>query len=79
MPVLAPLEDLKAKLGLSMLFITHDLTVAAQVCDRVAVMRSGEIVEIRPVADLFRSPSQPYTRELLAAVPGQARKNRSTP
>jgi peptide/nickel transport system ATP-binding protein len=69
--VLALLEDLKARLGLSMLFITHDLRVAAQICDRIAVMQRGSIVEIRPAAALFSAPEHPYTRELLAAVPGQ--------
>ena len=70
--VLKLLEDLKARLGLSMLFITHDLRVAAQICDRIAVMQRGEIVELKPTAQLFASPEHPYTRELLGAVPGQS-------
>ncbi|HEX9215238.1 MAG TPA: ABC transporter ATP-binding protein [Bradyrhizobium sp.] len=69
--VLKLLEDLKARLGLSMLFITHDLRVAAQICDRIAVMQRGVIVELKPTAQLFAAPEHPYTRELLAAVPGQ--------
>src|SRR5262249_30178226 len=54
--VLALLETLKTRLRLAMLFITHDLNVAAQVCDRIAVMRQGEIVEIKPTAELFSRP-----------------------
>jgi peptide/nickel transport system ATP-binding protein len=69
--VLRLLEDLKTRLGLSMLFITHDLRVAAQICDRIAVMQRGVIVELKPTAALFAAPEHPYTRELLAAVPGQ--------
>jgi peptide/nickel transport system ATP-binding protein len=69
--VLDLLEDLKTRLGLSMLFITHDLRVAAQICDRIAVMQRGMIVELKPTASLFGSPEHPYTRQLLAAVPGQ--------
>jgi peptide/nickel transport system ATP-binding protein len=68
--VLDLLESLKARLRLAMLFITHDLHVAAQVCDVVAVMYKGEIVEMQPARDLFRDPKHPYTRDLLAAVPG---------
>ncbi|MCG2626217.1 ABC transporter ATP-binding protein [Bradyrhizobium sp. WYCCWR 13023] len=72
--VLALLETLKEKLRLAVLFITHDLNVAAQVCDRIAVMRLGEIVEIRPTADLLNRPEHPYTQQLLAAIPGRQRK-----
>ncbi len=69
--VLDLLEELKQRLGLSMLFITHDLRVAAQICDRIAVMRRGQLVEVKPTAALFAAPEHPYTRELLAAVPGK--------
>ncbi|WFU78269.1 ABC transporter ATP-binding protein [Bradyrhizobium sp. CIAT3101] len=72
--VLALLETLKQKLRLAVLFITHDLNVAAQVCDRIAVMRLGEIVEIRPTVDLLNRPEHPYTQALLAAIPGRQRK-----
>ncbi len=68
--VLALLEDLKARLGIAMLFITHDLRVAATICDRIAVMHRGEIVEMNHTEALFRAPEHPYTRSLLAAVPG---------
>ena len=68
--VLKLLEDLKSRLGIAMLFITHDLRVAATICDRIAVMRRGEVVETRRTADLFRAPEHPYTQSLLAAVPG---------
>ena len=68
--VLKLLEDLKQRLGLSMLFITHDLRVAAQICDRIAVMQHGKIVELKTAAELFAAPEHPYTQALLAAVPG---------
>ena len=68
--VLALLEDLKRRLGIAMLFITHDLRVAATICDRIAVMHRGEIVEMNRTEALFRAPEHPYTRGLLAAVPG---------
>jgi peptide/nickel transport system ATP-binding protein len=70
--VLALLEDLRARLGLTMLFITHDLRVAAQVCDRVAVMQRGVIVEQGPTASVFAAPAHPYTRALLDSIPGLA-------
>jgi peptide/nickel transport system ATP-binding protein len=68
--VLQLLADIKGKLGLSMLFVTHDLRVALQVCDRIAVMRTGRIVEIGEAAVVHAAPSHPYTRALFAAVPG---------
>ncbi len=69
--VLDLLRDLRARLGLAMIFITHDLRVAAQIADRIAVMKLGEIVEEATAQELFRAPKHAYTRELLAAVPGR--------
>ena len=68
--ILDLLRDLRTRFHLSLLFITHDLRVAAQLCDRIAVMQKGRIVEIGPVADVFLAPQHDYTRKLLAAVPG---------
>jgi len=69
--VLRLLDNIRDRFNLAMLFITHDLRVAAQVCDRVAVMRYGQIVEEGPIERLFAAPENDYTRELLAAVPGK--------
>ncbi|TYC63603.1 ABC transporter ATP-binding protein [Rhodobacterales bacterium] len=68
--VLELLSELKTKLDLAMLFITHDLHVAAQVCDRLAVMRRGKIVELGSTAQIFSDPQDEYTRTLLSAIPG---------
>jgi peptide/nickel transport system ATP-binding protein len=70
--VLELFEEIRARLRPAMLFITHDLRVAAQICDRVAIMRRGEIVEEGPTSAVFAVPRHPYTQELLAAVPGAA-------
>ncbi len=70
--VMRLLEEIQARLDLAILFITHDLRVAAQVCDTVAVMQKGRIVESGPATELFTRPSHPYTRELFAAAPGHA-------
>jgi peptide/nickel transport system ATP-binding protein len=69
--VLKLLDDVRKRFDLAVLFITHDLRVAAQVCDEIAVMRHGEIVEYGQTADVFADPQHAYTRELLAAVPGR--------
>ena len=69
--ILRLLDEIRERMSLSMIFITHDLRVAAQVCDRIAVMRQGVVVETGPTADLFSDPKHGYTRELLAAVPGR--------
>jgi peptide/nickel transport system ATP-binding protein len=69
--VLALLDEIRLRLDLAMLFITHDLRVAARVCDRVAVMRQGRIVEQGPVAEVFGAPRHEYTKALFAAVPGR--------
>ncbi|TNC15959.1 ABC transporter ATP-binding protein [Methylobacterium terricola] len=70
--VLALLDSLRDRLGLSMLFITHDLRVAGQICDRIAVMKDGAVVEAGPTAEVFAAPQAAYTRALLDAVPGRA-------
>ncbi|WFU12899.1 ABC transporter ATP-binding protein (plasmid) [Rhizobium sp. CB3090] len=70
--VLKLLEDVRQKFNLAMLFITHDLRVAAQICDRILVMKSGKVVEQGPTAELFASPKDPYTKALFEAAPGQA-------
>jgi len=67
--ILALLKELRRNHGLSMLFISHDLAVVAQVADRVAVMREGRIVEQGPTAEVLRNPQHPYTRRLLASAP----------
>ena len=75
--VLALLRDVRARLGLSMLFITHDLRVASQICDRIAVMHKGRIVETGTVEAVARAPKHPYTRSLFDAIPGQAWERRT--
>jgi ABC-type dipeptide/oligopeptide/nickel transport system ATPase component len=67
--VLELLRDLRAKHGLAMLFISHDLGVIAQICDRVAVMYGGQVLESGSVAQVFARPSHGYTQGLLHAIP----------
>ncbi len=67
--VLALLASLRAQLGLAMLFISHDLPVVRHLCDRVAVMYLGRIMEEGPVREVFANPIHPYTRALLSAAP----------
>ena len=68
--VLQLLADLRRRLGLSIVFITHDLRVAAQICDLVAVMKDGEVVEHGLAGDVFGRPQHPYTRALVDSIPG---------
>jgi peptide/nickel transport system ATP-binding protein len=68
--IMALLREIQAELGLGLLFITHDLRVAAQLCDRVIVMHQGQIVEQGATAELYAHPQQDYTRRLFAAAPG---------
>ena len=70
--MLTLLREVRERLGLSMLFITHDLRVASQICDRIAVMHKGRIVETGTVQAIARAPTHAYTRSLFAAMPGQA-------
>jgi peptide/nickel transport system ATP-binding protein len=67
--VLELLAQLRARLGLSMVFITHDLRVAAQICDRVAVMKDGRVMEEGLAADVFSAPRHAYTQALIEAIP----------
>lgn len=63
------LKDLQAEFGMSLIFITHDFGIVASMCDRVAVMYAGKVVETAPVRDIFFRPAHPYTVALLKAVP----------
>jgi peptide/nickel transport system ATP-binding protein len=69
--VLELLDEIQKRLGIALLFITHDLRVAAQICDDVAVMQHGRIVEQGPAAEVLTHPRQAYTRALLDAAPGR--------
>ena len=69
--VLKLLDELQQRLGIALLFITHDLRVAAQICDDVAVMQNGRVVEQGPAAQVLTNPQQAYTRALLDAAPGR--------
>jgi peptide/nickel transport system ATP-binding protein len=67
--ILALLEELRRDLGLSLILITHDLSVIAETCDRVLIMYAGRVAEEGPVRTVFEAPRHPYTRALLSAFP----------
>jgi peptide/nickel transport system ATP-binding protein len=69
--VLELLDEVKRRFDLALVFITHDLRVAAKICDRILVMHRGEIVEQGPTYEVFHQPKHPYTRALLDAAPGR--------
>jgi peptide/nickel transport system ATP-binding protein len=72
--VLQLFEELQRRIGFAMIFVTHDLRVASNICDRIAVMQHGKIVELGTAKRVFQEPEAAYTSELLAAVPGLARE-----
>ena len=70
--VLDLLNQVKVQFGLAILFITHDLRVAAQVCDNILVMNQGEVVESGTTSEIYKSPQHAYTKALFAAAPGHS-------
>ncbi len=68
------LENMRTRYGLTMLFISHDMAVVKNVCDRVAVMYLGKLCEIAPTMDLYKMPAHPYTAALISAIPSQGRE-----
>ena len=73
--ILELLSELRDRLGMAIMLITHDLGVVAEVCDRVVVMYAGEVVEEGPVAEIFGNPRHPYTQGLMQAIPRLGQRN----
>jgi peptide/nickel transport system ATP-binding protein len=77
--ILKLLDQIQRETAVSLIFITHDLRVASQICDEIAVMQNGQIVERGPPSQIFLRPQSAYTRELVAAIPGSSHIRRFTP
>ncbi len=77
--ILRLLADLRARLGMSYLFVSHDLNVVRLLCSRIVVMYLGRVVEAAPTQALFTAPRHPYTQALIAAIPDPARRNEARP
>jgi oligopeptide/dipeptide ABC transporter ATP-binding protein len=69
------LKGIQRDTGVALIFVTHDLGIVAKMCDKVAVMYAGKIVEYGPVRDLFNAPQHPYTRALLGSIPKLGQKD----
>ncbi|MBP0574144.1 ABC transporter ATP-binding protein, partial [Mycobacterium tuberculosis] len=74
--ILDLMRKLQAEIGMAILFITHNLGVVAEMADRVVVLYGGRVVETGPLAAVFRNPRHPYTRGLMASVPGSPFRTR---
>ena len=72
--ILRLLDDLRVRLGMSYLFVSHDLNVVRLLCERIVVMYLGKVVEVAPAETLFTAPAHPYTQALIAAIPDPARR-----
>ena len=77
--ILRLLADLRDRLGMSYLFVSHDLNVVRLLCSRVVVMYLGKVIEVAPTEALFTAPRHPYTRALVAAIPDPARRGETRP
>jgi oligopeptide/dipeptide ABC transporter ATP-binding protein len=77
--ILRLLADLRARLGMSYLFVSHDLNVVRLLCSRIVVMYLGRVVEVAQTEDLFTAPRHPYTQALIAAIPDPARRGEARP
>ena len=77
--VLNLLMDLQLELGLTYVFVAHDLSVVRLICDRIAVMHDGRLMELAETDELFASPLHPYTRKLLSAIPVPDPRRRDAP
>jgi peptide/nickel transport system ATP-binding protein/oligopeptide transport system ATP-binding protein len=73
--ILELVRDLRQKLGMAIIWVTHDLGVAAGIADRIMVMYGGQVVEQAPIGELFENPRHPYTRALLDSLPGRHKAN----